>query len=239
MDRRKAIKSIAGMAAAGIASSSAAEVITSHTEMPTQLSSELVPEMVDRKGGLSYLTASEARMVAAIFDRLIPADELSISASEAGCVEFVDRQLSGDFGKAKSMYMQGPFKIGLPEAGPQTRQTPAERYRIGLSDLDGYLVKNGGKGFTTLSAEEQDHLLAQLESGAIEFPHTHAKAFFALLLQNVREGYFADPIYGGNKDMAGWKLVGFPGARYDFREQLPRKGQVLKIDPVSLADIHR
>ncbi|MHC1479368.1 gluconate 2-dehydrogenase subunit 3 family protein [Frateuria aurantia] len=239
MDRRKAIKSLAGMAAAGVSAAAGADVITSHSELPTQLSPELVPEMVTRKGGLSYLTQDEATTVGAIFDRLIPADALSIGAVDAGCVEFIDRQLAGDFGKAKSMYMLGPFKSGLPEAGPQTQQTPAQRYRIGLADLQDYLHRHGSKDFAALDAQAQDQMLQQLEAGAIEFAHTDAKAFFALLLQNVREGYFADPIYGGNKNMVGWKLVGFPGARYDFREQIARKGQVLNIEPVSLADINR
>ena len=33
---------------------------------------------------------------------------------------------------------------------------------------------------------------------------------------HTMEGMFADPIYGGNKGFAGWRLVGFPGAQPSF-----------------------
>lgn len=240
MDRRQAIKSFVGIAAAtGVAATSSAEVITNHSDLPTELSPGLTPEMVPQKNGLTYLTRGEAKLVGAIYDRLIPHDDLSIGATQAGCVTFVDRQLSGDYGRAKTMYMQGPFKNGLPEAGSQSKQTPAERYRLGLADLTDYLKQTQKKAFTDLSAAQQDQFLGQMEKGEVQFAHTDARAFFALLLQNVREGYFADPIYGGNKDMVGWKLLGFPGARYDFRDQLAMKGKVIRLEPVSLADTKR
>ncbi len=54
------------------------------------------------------------------------------------------------------------------------------------------------------------------------------------MLQNAREGYLSDPLYGGNKDMAGWKMIGFPGARYDYRPYLTRRGEELNLIPVSL-----
>ena len=60
------------------------------------------------------------------------------------------------------------------------------------------------------------------------------KYFFGLLLDNVTEGFFADPIYGGNRDMAGWKLVGFPGTRYDYRDVVARPNQPYTLPPVGL-----
>jgi hypothetical protein len=61
-----------------------------------------------------------------------------------------------------------------------------------------------------------------------------AKAFFELLLQNTPEGFFSDPIYGGNRDMVGWKLIGFPGARYDYRPYVDKHGAQLDLPPVGL-----
>ena len=48
------------------------------------------------------------------------------------------------------------------------------------------------------------------------------------------EGYFADPIYGGNRDMVGWKLVGFPGVRYDFRDVIEKPNQAYTLPPVAM-----
>jgi gluconate 2-dehydrogenase gamma chain len=58
-----------------------------------------------------------------------------------------------------------------------------------------------------------------------------AKTFFAMLLQNTKEGYFSDPIYGGNKDMGAWKMIGFPGAHYDYSEWVSRHGERVPYPP--------
>jgi gluconate 2-dehydrogenase gamma chain len=55
----------------------------------------------------------------------------------------------------------------------------------------------------------------------------------------VREGFLADPVYGGNKDMASWKMLGFPGARYDFRDYMDQKGKKQHFIPVSLVSNSR
>ncbi|MNP04208.1 Gluconate 2-dehydrogenase subunit 3 precursor [compost metagenome] len=174
--------------------------------------------------------------MAAIFDRLIPEDELGMSASQAGCVVFLDRQLAGPYGQAASTYRLGPFKQGTPEQGPQFRLTPAQRYREGLARLGDYSRSQHGKLFSALEPERQDDLLRAMEAGQDRLPSALDADFFALLLQNVREGYLADPMYGGNRNMVGWRLIGFPGARYDYRPYLHKKGQPLHLEPVSLLD---
>ena len=60
------------------------------------------------------------------------------------------------------------------------------------------------------------------------------KVFFETLLQNTKEGFFADPVYGGNRDMAGWKMIGFPGARYDYRDWIDRHNQRYPLPPVGI-----
>ncbi|WP_213878685.1 gluconate 2-dehydrogenase subunit 3 family protein [Pseudomonas sp. dw_358] len=235
MNRRDALISLVQLTALGVATTASANVINANTQLPIGTQPDALPR-IPRKGGLTYLTPDEAKEVAAIFDQLIPHDELGISASEAGCVDFLDRELAGPFGQAASVYRLGPFKDGTPQQGPQFRQTPAERYRAGLKDLGAYCQSQHGKAFSALDADTQVTLLHALEDGKINFPSTPAADFFALLLQNVREGYLADPIYGGNKGMVGWKLIGFPGARYDYRPYIHKKGVPLNLDPVSLID---
>lgn len=74
-----------------------------------------------------------------------------------------------------------------------------------------------------------------MEDGKIDLgAQVNSQAFFELMLQNAREGYLADPIYGGNKNMVGWKMIGFPGARYDYRLYIERRNENLALIPVSL-----
>ncbi|SMG49680.1 gluconate 2-dehydrogenase subunit 3 family protein [Paraburkholderia susongensis] len=202
--------------------------------MPWVKDPVVLPEPVT-PDGWKYFTADEAAAVEAIADRLIPHDEISIGGKEAGCALFIDRQLSGDYGKAITQYRLGSVTPGTPQQGPQFSDTPAQRYRAGLGALDAHCKKAfDGKAFAALSADQQDALLTQIESGELALEAVDSQAFFNMLLQNVREGFFADPIYGGNKNMAGWKMLGFPGAQYDFRDVIGRRGEDLKIIPISL-----
>ncbi len=187
-------------------------------------------------GDWQFFTPKEVSTIEAIADRIIPADDLSIGGKEAGCALFLDRQLAGDYGKAVRVYRLGPFvENGLPQAGPQYKDVPAERYRLGLASInDIAAAKYQGKQFSDLTAEQQDSLLEKIESGVIPLSGVNGQLFFDQLVQNMREGYFADPIYGGNKDMAGWKMLGFPGAQYDFRDVIDERGKALNIEPVSM-----
>jgi gluconate 2-dehydrogenase gamma chain len=216
------------------ASAAVAKVKVIYGGMPWVKGAASLPKPVDATSGWQFFDADEARAVEAIADRLIPADELSIGGKEAGCAVFIDRQLSGDYGRAATQYRLGPFLEGTPQQGPQFRDTPAERYRKGLAALNAYCRGATGQPFAALSTPQQDAILTKLDTGTVDLGVVDSRAFFDLLLQNVREGYFADPIYGGNKDMAGWKLLGFPGAQYDFRDAIGRRGEDLKIIPISL-----
>ncbi|MDZ5111340.1 gluconate 2-dehydrogenase subunit 3 family protein [Pseudomonas putida] len=235
MNRREALISLVQLSALGAIGTASAGVITTAPHPATGTRAEALP-LPAKAGGLTYLTDAEAREVAAIFDRLIPEDELGMSASQAGCVTFIDRQLSGPYGQAASSYRLGPFSQGTPEQGPQFTLTPAQRYRTGLKCLGQYCQRLHGRAFSQLSADQQDALLSTMESAAPHLPTEISADFFALLLQNVREGYLADPLYGGNRDMVGWRLIGFPGARYDYRPYIQRKGLPLDLEPVSLLD---
>ena len=75
-----------------------------------------------------------------------------------------------------------------------------------------------------------------METNTLALGPVDGKALFELVLQNVREGFLSDPLYGGNKGMASWKMLGFPGARYDFRDHMDKKGQKLVFMPTSMVD---
>jgi gluconate 2-dehydrogenase gamma chain len=187
--------------------------------------------------GWYFFTPAEVATIEAMVDRFIPADHLSVGGKDAGCAVFIDRQLAGSFGKASRLYMKGPFAKGLPTQGYQAELTPAQRYRDGLRALDDHVRAEHGKNFAQLNGEQQDEILQGLESGKIELklaPGLGTRGFFELVLQNTMEGFFADPLYGGNKGMAGWKLVGFPGARYDYRDHVDKHNVPYPRGPVSI-----
>ncbi len=182
-----------------------------------------------------FFTPVEIQFIEAAVDRMIPADHLGPGGVQAGVPIFIDRQLAGEFGKATNWYMQGPWPKGTASQGLQGRRTPAERYRAAIKAIGDYLQTQQRKPFHQLSAHEQDQLLSQMETGTVQLADdVDGKDFFTMFLQNVMEGFFSDPLYGGNRDMAGWKLIGFPGARYDHRDFVGRHGEPYSLPPVSL-----
>jgi gluconate 2-dehydrogenase gamma chain len=196
---------------------------------------DTAPPVPVRPGPWLYFTADEAAAVEAIVDRLIPPDESGPGGKGAGCAVFIDRQLAGAFGDSRMLYMRPPFAIGTPSQGLQSSVVPKERYRMSLAALDEYCKGGfGGKSFPLLDAAQQDHILTGLENGDIKLKDGSGKDFFETVLANTMEGFFADPIYGGNRDMAGWKLVGFPGARYDYRDHVSKHNQPYPLPPVSI-----
>lgn len=183
----------------------------------------------------NFFTPAEAAAVEAMVDRLIPPDPVTPGGKEAGCAAFIDGQLAGAFGAAEGLYMEGPFHPGTPQQGDQSKLTPAALYRAALRSLDAHCHTHyAGKGFAQLTADQQDAILTALESGHLTLDAAPAKFFFETLLQNTMEGFFADPLYGGNRNMVGWKMIGFPGARYDYRAQVEQHNKKLPLAPVSI-----
>jgi gluconate 2-dehydrogenase gamma chain len=186
-------------------------------------------------GDALFFSAGERATVAAIVARLIPSDEDGPGAPEADVVTFLDRQLAGFYGRGQHWYMRGPFEEGLPTQGYQSEHTPAALYRHGLAALDVHCRAAHGAPFAELAEPDQDAVLKGLEEEEISFPDVPAKAFFDFLLENAVEGFFADPVYGGNRDMVGWRYVGFPGTRYDYRDFVGHDGARIALPPVGLA----
>jgi gluconate 2-dehydrogenase gamma chain len=183
----------------------------------------------------SWFTQAEAAFMTAALARLIPSDDLGPGAVEAGVATFVDRQLAGPYGRAERWYMQGPWGPGEPTQGYQTRLTPAGMYRAAIRAIDD-AVSHGGRArsFAQLSGPDQDAFLHQLEKGEAALEGVDAKSFFAQLWQNTLEGFWSDPLYGGNREMAGWKLIGFPGARYDQSAYVSEHGAPYPLPPVGI-----
>jgi gluconate 2-dehydrogenase gamma chain len=154
---------------------------------------------------LQALTARQARFVDAIAARILPTTDTP-GAVEAGAVFYIDRALAGPYLHLIS------------------------RYARGLRALNRYAKRRFGAPFEKLSGEQQDSALGDLESGKITELRNGAE-FFDLLRAHVLEGVFGEPSYGGNKEMIGWKLVGFPGQRWGYPETYINK--TIDLPPVT------
>lgn len=182
-----------------------------------------------------YFHGDEWAFIQAAVARLIPSDDTGPGAIEAGVPEFIDRQMEGAFGQAATWYMQGPFVPSSPLFGYQGRMLPREVYRAGIAATDAWCrQQKNGKRFAELDAGTQDEVLKGLDGGTIQFAEVGAKDFFTFLLQNTKEGYFSDPIHGGNKNAVAWKMIGFPGARADFLDWVQKPGVHYPLPPVSI-----
>jgi gluconate 2-dehydrogenase gamma chain len=194
------------------------------------------PEAVE-PGPWRFFTAAEAVVVEALVDRLIPPDPETPGGKDSGCAVFIDRELAGPYGRFEDYYMKGPFHDGTKEQGNQSPLTPARHYRIGLAALEKYCRASfGGSGFAQLPDERKDEVLKGLETGSVKLDGVDGKVFFTLLLTDTQHGFFADPVYGGNRDMVAWKMIGFPGARYDYRDWVHRHNERYPLPPVSIRD---
>ena len=171
----------------------------------------------------------------ALADRIIPADAQTPGGRESGCAVFVDRQLAGPYGRQEGLYVRPPFQDGAKNQGLQSEGGPARQYRDGLAALDhACKAKFAGKAFAEISEADQDETLRALEGGHLNLDGVDGQSFFAQVVKDVQTGFFADPIYGGNRDMVAWKMIGYPGARYNYLDWVSRHNERFPLPPVSL-----
>lgn len=152
--------------------------------------------------------------------------------------KFIDKALASPWGGGSDMYSSGPWQSGTPQQGYQLKFTPAELYRTALAAINRTLA-DAGTPFEKMSQAEQDAYLSSLEAGTEDLDGAPSAVFFSMLLQNTLEGYLADPIHGANRNMVGWKAIGFPGAYASWYDLADKHGIDLSertSNPISIAD---
>lgn len=195
-----------------------------------------LPQQLQSNEPLLFFNEEEAAFIKAVIDLLIPADDSWPGAVGCGVLTYLDRQLAGAYGAGARLYLQGPWKQGTPEQGYQLPYTPAELYRTAMDKMFRYLKRGyGGRQFGQLNLSERDKLLRAMESGELDLGPVPSTVFFETLLANTIEGFFADPAYGGNRDMAAWRMIGFPGAYAQYAPLIEHHGIPFDQAPISMA----
>jgi gluconate 2-dehydrogenase gamma chain len=183
--------------------------------------------------GLMFFNELEARTVDAVTSRIVPSEPDGLGAREAAVLTYIDRAVAGYFRDLQGIY------------------------REGLQRLNDHCRRAHGGLFADLPVPEQDRVLAELDSesrscaasgeaaGTEGFPGLDVdedllSRFFAIIRDHVIQGMFCDPMYGGNRDFVGWRLIGFPGAQWEYTEEQMQLGfDATTIPPLSLADLQR
>jgi len=204
------------------------------------------PPTLGESLALTYLNDFEARTVEAIAERIIPADGPAGGATQAGVVYYIDRAITG-------------FSTGLQRV-----------YRLGLRELERFCKQEHSASFVDLTVEQQDAVIRRCygpETGGNETVHPEGLArpgmerqdegnagsesqvginhellhtFFVVVREHTVEGYFCDPIYGGNRGTVGWRLVGFPGAQWGYTAEQMKPGfDATQIPTKTLSDLRR
>jgi gluconate 2-dehydrogenase gamma chain len=236
MNRRRFLRSAGvGGLAAGAVAASYVHAAPSNPPVPgnaalssqrTQGGSSAAQGGSQSDDGYEFFTPFQADIIIAAAARIVPTDENGPGATEAGVVHFIDRQLSSDYGMTGRRYLRGPFAAGAPTQGDQSGLDVRDRYRLGIQAMERIAQELYQQGFAACSPEQQDRILSDMQAGRSHtFVHVSAAAFFALLLQHVVAGLFADPVHGGNRGMVGWQLIDFPGAQVSYAAHISNYGQ--------------
>jgi len=194
------------------------------------------PEPAGTRPHYLFFTPDEAAFIEAAVARLIPADDTGPGALEAEVPTYIDRQLAGAWGAGEQLYRSGPWITTVaPQMGYQLPFTPADLFRKALRAVTDELHKTTRGGLAALAADDQDAYLKALETHAQNLGGVPSDIFFASLLEMTIEGFFCDPAYGGNKEMVGWRLIGFPGAYANYYDLVDQHGIAFNRSPTSLA----
>jgi gluconate 2-dehydrogenase gamma chain len=217
------------------------------------------PEFPPPEGVLRVFSALEARTVEALTARIMPGDADDPGAREAGVVFYIDHMLAYQEGFVTSTYREPPFAevyegptppntngafhvIWVPadeieRYGYQSIHSPRDIYRSGIATVNRYARETYGADVPDLSEDEQDAIITLLVDDELPgFAEFSGEAFFLTLRRHTAEGMFSDPVYGGNRNLVGWRLVNYPGAQRGYTPvEIVQEGH--NREPQSIADL--
>lgn len=171
-------------------------------------------------------------------ERILPEDDSGPGAILLGVPYFIDKQLAGSWGKNDDGYMMGPFKEGEPTQGVQSPLNRGEIFIQGLRKINQVSQKEFDNTFGEIEEDQQIEILTMFENGDVELKDVDSTTFFDLLKQGTLEGAYSDPLYGGNRNMDGWRMKEYPGPQSSYINQIEKEDFVL-MDPISLSDYNK
>lgn len=186
---------------------------------------------------LMYFTPEQLAITVAAAERIFPADANGPGAKDLLVAYYIDHQLAGTWGLRSNEYTKGPFFPGEPTQGYQGRLNRQEIFNIGLKGLQDHSLSTYNKKFTELTEEEQDAVLTDFADDKVSLKGTTSKIFFGILRAGTIEGVYADPLYGGNNGMEGWKMKDFPGHQMTYLDIIDKEFTV--IEPLALNSQHK
>lgn len=182
---------------------------------------------------LMFFTPSEYQLTQAAAERIYPADDNGPGAKDLNAAIYIDHQLAGHYGMNTKDYRLGKFYAPEATQGGQTKMLNKDLFVLGLKELNNYSLQNFEATFGELEATDQDVVLAAFSEDKMKFSGVSSSEFFNLLRKLTLEGVYADPLYGGNKDMQGWAMRKYPGSRMSYVQEIQSKTFV-KLEPQSL-----
>lgn len=234
ISRRKLLKMIGLGGLTGVVPASGQTTPDPTLCLPPRLTA--APRATSPPGEVTYLffNPAEASFLEAALARLIPSDPQLPGALDANVHNFIDKQLSGAWGAGERLFLGGPWKPSRPGLGYQLPFTPAELFHTAIAAINAQFSARQTT-FAALPPDQQDAYLRELEDGKHDLAGIPSEVFFKEFLELTMEGFFSDPVYGGNKDLVVWKMIGFPGAYADYYDLVDKHGISVDRPPVSLA----
>jgi gluconate 2-dehydrogenase gamma chain len=181
---------------------------------------------------LMYFNSEQFQVIDAATERIFPEDENGPGAKALGVAFFIDHQLAGDWGFNGREYMQAPFFRGEKVQGFQGRLKRRDIFDIAISEIQNHSMAVYKKRFTELKEEEQDTILKDFQEDKVNITTISPSGFFQMLRNATLEGAYSDPLYGGNRNMEGWKMKNYPGSQMAYTDVIDKGFK--KINPQSL-----
>ena len=227
--RRSFIKN-SGIAVGGLVlGGSLGSIFTSKQESSPEVIIQTDGQAVDYSESLQFFRRqTDFDAISAAMETIFPKDEKGPGAIELGAPYYLDKQLAGPWGINADDYRKGPFQPG------EMPLNNGEIFLAGARSLNSVAISEyDATSFNQLEEEQKIALLTKYEAGEIEIPGVPSAAFFTMLRAATLQGCYCDPMYGGNKNMAGWSMKEFPGAQMSYLQYAESEEFVL-IPPVSV-----
>ena len=170
-------------------------------------------------------------------EQIYPEDHNGPGAIELGVPYFIDRQLAGPWGSNATDYRQAPFD-GTEAEAVNSRLTRGDLFLSALRKMNTLSNEQFDKTFDKIEDEQQIAILTDFEQDKVKMDGVSSASFFQLLRITVIEGAYADPLYGGNLNMAGWKMKEFPGPVPSYANMI-EEDEFIVMEPISLKDYQR